>query len=122
RAYLQDAGTTALLFGREHYERLLRNARLLRTSVPESADALVENTRELITRHEHGGDVYIRPLTYKGAPNIRVQLTGLDDRLAIFTLPLGDYLPAGGIRVNVSGWQRVPDNAIPARGKISGSY
>ena len=122
RAYLQEDGSTSLLFGREHYERLLRNARLLRASVPESADALVEITRELITRNAHGGDVYIRPLIYKGAPNIRVQLTGLDDRLAIFTMPLGDYLPTGGIRVTVSGWQRVADNAIPARGKISGSY
>ena len=122
RAYLQEDGTTALLFGREHYERLLRNARLLRASVPESADTLVEITRDLIGRNEHPRDVYIRPLIYKGAPNIRVQLTGLDDRLAIFTMPLGDYLPTGGIRVTVSGWQRVADNAIPARGKISGSY
>ena len=122
RAYMQEDGSTALLFGREHYERLLRNARLVRASVPETADALVEITLDLIRRNAHGGDVYIRPLIYKSAPNIRVQLTGLDDRVAIFTMPLGDYLPTGGIRVTVSGWQRVSDNAIPARGKITGSY
>ena len=122
RAYLQDDGGTALLFVREHYERLLRNARLLRASVPESTDALVEITLDLLRRNAHGGDVYVRPLVYKSAPSIRVQLTGLDDRVAIFTMPLGDYLPTGGIRVTVSAWQRVADNAIPARGKISGSY
>jgi branched-chain amino acid aminotransferase len=122
RAYLQEDGSTALLFVREHYERLLRNARLLRASVPESADALVEITLDLLRRNAHGGDVYVRPLVYKSAPSIRVQLTGLDDRVAIFTMPLGDYLPTGGIRVTVSAWQRVADNAIPARGKISGSY
>ena len=122
RAYLQEDGSTALLFGLEHYERLLRNARLLRASVPESAPELVEITLDLLRRNAHGGDVYIRPLIYKSAPNIRVQLTGLDDRLAIYTMPLGDYLPTGGIRVTVSAWQRVSDNAIPARGKISGSY
>ena len=122
RAYLQEDGSTALLFGREHYERLLRNARLLRASVPENAEALLQITLDLLRRNAHGGDVYIRPLVYKSAPNIRVQLTGLDDRVAIFTMPLGDYLPTGGIRVSVSGWQRVSDNAIPARGKISGSY
>lgn len=122
RAYLQEDGSTALLFGREHYERLLRNARLLRAQVPESPEALVEITLDLVRRNAHGGDVYIRPLVYKSAPNIRVQLTGLDDRIAIFTMPLGDYLPTGGIRVTVSGWQRVNDNAIPARGKITGSY
>ena len=122
RAYRQDEGSTALLFGREHYERLLRNARLLRASVPETADDLVEITRDLLRRNEHIGDAYIRPLIYKSAPSIRVQLSGLGDRIGIFTMPLGDYLPTGGIRVAVSSWQRVNDNAIPARGKISGSY
>jgi branched-chain amino acid aminotransferase len=122
RAYLQEDGSTALLFGREHYERMLRNARLVRASVPETAGGLVEITRELLRRNGHGGDAYIRPIVYKAAPNIRVQLTGLDDRVTIFTMPLGDYLPTGGIRVTVSGWQRVSDNAIPARGKISGGY
>jgi len=122
RAYMQEDGSTALLFVREHYQRLLRNARLVRAEVPETAEALVEITLDLLRRNAHGGDVYIRPLIYKSAPNIRVQLTGLDDRVAIFTMPLGDYLPTGGIRVTISGWQRVSDNAIPARGKISGSY
>jgi branched-chain amino acid aminotransferase len=122
RAYRQADGSTAILFAREHYERMLRNARLVRASVPESADDLVEVTRELLRRNEHDGDAYIRPLVYKSARSIRVQLTGLDDRVAMFTMPLGDYLPTGGIRLTVSGWQRVSDNAIPARGKISGSY
>ena len=122
RAYRQEDGSSAILFAREHYERLLRNARLLRASVPESADVLVEITRDLLRRNAHDGDAYIRPLVYKSARSIRVKLTGLDDRIGIFTIPLGDYLPTGGIRVTVSGWQRVSDNAIPARGKISGSY
>lgn len=122
RAYRQADGTSAVLFAREHYERLLRNARLLRASVPESAGDLVEITRDLLRRNTHDGDAYIRPLVYKSARSIRVKLTGLDDRVALFTIPLGDYLPTGGIRVTVSGWQRVSDNAIPARGKISGSY
>jgi branched-chain amino acid aminotransferase len=101
---------------------MLRNARLLRASVPETADRLVEVTRELLRHNAHDGDVYIRPLVYKSARSIRVQLSGLDDRVAIFTMPLGDYVPTGGLRATVSGWQRVSDNAIPARGKISGSY
>ena len=122
RAYRQEDGTTAVLFGLEHYERLLRNARLLRASIPETADELLALTCELVARNEHDGDVYVRPLIYKGAHSIRVQLTGLEDRIGIFTMALGDYLPTGGIRVTVSGWQRVSDNAIPARGKISGSY
>ena len=122
RAYRQADGTMAILFAREHYERMLRNAKLVRATVPESATNLVEITRDLLRRNAHDGDAYIRPLVYKSARSIRVKLTGLDDRVAIFTIPLGDYLPTGGIRLTVSGWQRVSDNAIPARGKIVGSY
>ena len=122
RAYRQEGGTAALLFGLEHYQRLIRNARLLRASVPQTAEELVEITCDLLRRNAHSGDAYVRPLIYKSAPSIRVQLTGLEDRIGIFTIPLGDYLPTNGIRVTVSGWQRVSDNAIPARGKISGSY
>ena len=122
RAYRQEDGTTALLFGLEHYQRLIRNARLLRASIPQTAEELVEITCDLLRRNAHAGDAYIRPLVYKSAPSIRVQLSGLEDRIGIFTIPLGDYLPTNGIRVTVSGWQRVSDNAIPARGKISGSY
>jgi len=122
RAYRQADGSTAILFAHEHFERLLRNARLLRASVPESSNDLVEVTRDLLRRNAHDGDAYIRPLVYKSARSIKVKLTGLDDRITLFTIPLGDYLPTGGIRVTVSGWQRVSDNAIPARGKISGSY
>ena len=107
----------SILFGHEHYERMLRNARLLRASVPESADDLLEITLELLRRNEHDGDAYVRPIIYKSAHSIRVQLTDLEDRIGIFTIPLGDYLPTGGIRVTVSGWQRVSDNAIPARGQ-----
>ncbi len=122
RAYRQADGSTAILFALEHYERMLRNARLVRASVSESAADLVEITRDLLRRNAHDGDAYVRPLVYKSARSIRVKLTGLDDRIGIFTIPLGDYLPTGGIRLTVSGWQRVSDNAIPARGKISGSY
>ena len=89
---------------------------------PSRRRSCVEITLELLRRNAHEGDVYIRPLIYKSARSIRVKLTGLDDRVGIFTMPLGDYLPTGGIRLTVSGWQRVSDNAIPARGKISGSY
>jgi branched-chain amino acid aminotransferase len=122
RAYRQATGELALLFGPEHYDRLLRNARLLRASVSESSADLVAITRDLLRRNAHDGDAYVRPIVYKSAQSIRVQLSDLEDRVGIFTMALGDYLPTGGISVTVSGWQRVSDNAIPARGKIAGSY
>ncbi len=122
RAYRQADGGSALLLGLEHYERMVRNARLLRAAVSQRPGELVEITRELLRRNDHPGDSYVRPLIYKSARSIRLQLSDLEDRISIFTMPLGDYLPTGGIRVTISGWHRISDNAIPARGKIAGAY
>jgi branched-chain amino acid aminotransferase len=122
RAYRQSDGGLALLFGLEHYRRLLRNGRLLKASVSESAEDLVEITREMLRRNGEVTDLYIRPLLYKASASIRLQLSGMEDRIAIFSFPLGDYVPTDGLRVAFSAWQRVDDNALPARGKITGSY
>lgn len=122
RAYRQADGGLALLFGPEHYRRLLRNGRLLRANVSETAEELVEITCELLRRNGVLADLYVRPLLYKSAHSIRLQLTGLDDRITIFSFPLGDYVPTAGLNVGLSAWQRVNDNAVPARGKITGSY
>ncbi len=122
RAYRQDDGSLAILFALEHYRRLLRNGRLVRAAVPETAEDLVEITRDLLRRNGESADLYVRPLLYKSAQTVRLQLSGLDDRIAIYSFPLGDYVSTEGLRVAVSAWQRVNDNAMPARGKITGSY
>ncbi|HET7677979.1 MAG TPA: branched-chain amino acid transaminase [Candidatus Limnocylindrales bacterium] len=122
RAYRQDDGGTAILLALEHYQRLLRNARLIRAQVQESAEELLEVTRELLRRNAHDSDVYIRPLLFKASPTIRLQLTGLEDRIAIFSFPMGGYVRTEGLRVAMSAWQRINDNAIPARGKVTGGY
>ena len=41
----------------------------------------------------------------------------------IFGVPFGQYIDTeGGIRAQVTTWRRTDDNAIPARGKITGAY
>jgi len=122
RAYRQADGGLAALLLREHYERFLRNGRLLRSHPAESVEDLVEITTELLRRHGTAEDLYIRPILYKSARSLRLQLSGLQERVAIYTFPMGDYVPTTGLRVSISGWQRVNDNSIPARGKITGSY
>ena len=43
--------------------------------------------------------------------------------VTIFGVPFGKYIDTeGGIRAQVSTWRRTDDNAIPARGKITGAY
>jgi branched-chain amino acid aminotransferase len=40
----------------------------------------------------------------------------------MYSFPLGAYLPTGGLAARTASWRRISDDAIPARGKITGAY
>jgi branched-chain amino acid aminotransferase len=124
RGYLDQDGETINIFRlREHAARLLRSAKLLRMELPHDVDSLVETVLELTRRNAPAGDVYYRPLVYKSSVQLTPRLKGIDDELAIYMMPMGDYLPRHrGQKVIVSSWTRITDNIIPARGKITGGY
>ncbi len=107
---------------REHYERWRVNARILKMAIPFTAKELCELTGELIVRNHFRCDLYIRPLVYKSREGIGVHF-GPESEFAIVALPFGVYIDSShGLRVGVSSWRRIEDNAIPARGKICGAY
>jgi branched-chain amino acid aminotransferase len=90
---------------------------------PFSAEDLAEITLRLLLKEGWREDVYIRPLAYKANAGIGVRLHGLTDEITIFSLPFGRYIQKEeGAHVTFSSWRRVDDNAIPARGKLSGAY
>jgi branched-chain amino acid aminotransferase len=124
RGYWNDDLEELFVFRiRDHFRRLLDSARLLLMSVPYSVEELAEITVDLLRKEGWRQDVYIRPLAYKADEGIGVRLHGLTDGLTIFSLPFGRYIEREeGATVTFSSWRRVDDNAIPARGKISGSY
>ncbi len=106
-----------------HYERLLRSCRLLMISLPYSVEKLGELTVELLRREGFREDAYVRPIAYKASEVIGVRLHNLEDDLAMFAVPFGKYIEKEeGADAAVSSWRRVDDNAVPARGKITGSY
>jgi branched-chain amino acid aminotransferase len=106
-----------------HYERIHASARLLMMEVRQSPEELAEITVELLRRDGLREDVYLRPIVYKSSESIGVRLHNLDADITIFGVPFGQYIDTeGGIRAQVSSWRRTDDNAIPARGKITGAY
>ena len=106
-----------------HYERLLRSARLLLMELRHTAQDLADATVEMLRRDGLREDVYVRPIVYKSSEIIGVRLHNLDCDVTIFGVPFGQYIDTeGGIRAQVSSWRRTDDNAIPARGKITGAY
>ena len=118
-----DQGKTFIFRPREHFERLLQGAKVLRMSIPHDADALADLTVELVERNEFREDLYLRPLAYKSEPKVaNLKLHEIDDDLAILAVPLGRYLASDVIRCVTSTWRRVEETMIPPRLKISGLY
>ncbi len=122
RAYWNERrGTLQVLKLREHYERFEKSCRMLRIDLPHTVDELCELTLEILRRNAPREDTYIRPLAYKSAASVGVKLD-VEEELSIFTVPMGNYVELTGLRCCVSSWRRTPDTAIPARGKLTGSY
>jgi len=105
-----------------HYRRFLDSCRLLRIDPGKGLDELVAITRDLLRRGDVRTDAYIRPIAFKASQVIKVGLSHFRDAFGIYYLPMGDYLPTGGLSLQVSPWQRISDNAIPSRSKTTGSY
>jgi branched-chain amino acid aminotransferase len=107
---------------REHFERMRDNCRLLRIELPGDSAMLSEVTLELLRKNEFRTDVYIRPLAYKAARSIKVALHDLRSGFGMFAFPIGAYLPTSGLAARTATWRRTSDDAIPARGKLTGAY
>lgn len=107
----------------DHFTRLLGSSKMLRMELPYTPADLVGHLTAYLRHEGLRQDCYIRPLIYKSTPTVGVRLHDLDDQLAIFAIPFGQYMEKEeGMHVTVSSWRRIDDNAIPARGKIAGAY
>ncbi|MFQ5923391.1 MAG: branched-chain amino acid transaminase [Anaerolineales bacterium] len=107
----------------DHYERLLNSGRLLCSENTYTTEGLRDITFELLRKEGLTEDCYIRPLLYKSDEIIGVKLHDLTDEISIVAVPFGKYVQSDtGAHVTFSSWRRVDDNAMPARGKISGAY
>jgi branched-chain amino acid aminotransferase len=124
RAYWNDEkGTLYGLFLREHMERIRRNAGILLMEGLPSVDELVDLAVQTASRNGLREDLYIRPSFYKSTRAVGVRLHHLDHDLVIFTVPFGNYIDVDkGVRLMTSSWRRNADEALPARGKITGGY
>lgn len=108
---------------REHYERLLRSAKVMWMKSPYNIDEYCLITKELLQKNNYRTDAYIRPTLYKSSIKVGPTLTDNEDSFLIFTTPFGNYFSAeDGLKLCVSNWRRTSDNAIPPRAKVSGAY
>ena len=121
--YNKDDGQLYAFRVKEHYERLLRSAKVMWMKSPYTLEEYCKITCDLLKKNEYRTDVYIRPTLYKSYIKVGPTLTDNEDSFLIFTTPFGDYFDAdAGLKLCVSSWRRTSDNAIPPRAKVSGAY
>ena len=124
RGYWNDEKKKLFVFRPlDHYERFLNSCRMMCMEIQHTPESLTELTLELLRKDAYEQNIYIRPLAYKAEEGIGVRLHDLKEDLTIFAMPFEIYIKNDtAAHVTISSWRRIDDNAIPARGKISGAY
>ena len=118
-----DEGKLLVFRLTDHVRRLHESARLLRMNLAISEAATARAVLDLLRAEGLHEDCYIRPLAFYSDEVIGVRMHGLHPTLGIVALPFGLYIEkAEGAHCTVSSWRRPESNAIPSRGKITGSY
>jgi branched-chain amino acid aminotransferase len=107
----------------DHYKRFLGSANILGCKLPYTHADLKKITLDLIKKNKPKTNAYFRPFAYVGNTELGPNLANITLDFALYMIPLEEYMPLGkGLSLVVSAWQRISDNAIPSRGKISGGY
>jgi branched-chain amino acid aminotransferase len=107
----------------DHYRRFLDSARMLGMTLPLDAGQLAAAVTDLLKKEGFREDCYVRSLAFYADETVGVRLHDLTPEISIVSMPYGRYIDKEeGAHATISSWRRVDDNAIPARGKIVGSY
>ena len=109
----------------EHIERLFNSARILDMKIPYSNQEIVEATKKLVL-DQNIKDGYIRPFAWRGSEmmGVSAQNTKINVAIAIWDWPtyFDPTLKSKGIKLNISKWQRPPQNSSPWQSKAAGLY
>ena len=109
----------------EHIERLFNSARILDMKIPYSNQEIVEATKKLVS-DQNIKDGYIRPFAWRGSEmmGVSAQNTKINVAIAIWDWPtyFDPTLKLKGIKLNISKWQRPPQNSSPWQSKAAGLY
>ena len=92
-------------------------------ALPLDVGQLTEAVKDLLRKEGFREDCYARSLAFYADETVGVRLHDLTPEISIVSMPYGRYIDKEeGAHATISSWRRGDDNAIPARGKIVGSY
>lgn len=121
----EDKKTINLFRLSDHYERLEASSKIMgfnNFAIEWPYRRFKSVLIELLKRNQVNESVLIRATFFIDELLAGTKINGLSTSLSVFIYPLKPLHPPGGIDVCVSSWQRLADNALPARAKVNGSY
>jgi branched-chain amino acid aminotransferase len=104
----------------EHSNRLLKSAALMHLDVDYSAIEIAEAT-EVILEKNNLKNAYVRPLIWRGAESLGAYNPILTTNLVIFVQESNPSFK-NGLRLVVTPWKKVSENAMPPQSKSSAHY
>ncbi|HEY5983328.1 MAG TPA: branched-chain amino acid transaminase [Anaerolineales bacterium] len=108
-----------------HVRRLFDSCRIMRMSLPYTAEELASAILETVRRNGLRSG-YIRPLAYKGVGPIALDARSAPTEVAIFAFEFGPYLGRSaleeGVDVMVSSWRRATPDTLASMAKAGGNY
>ncbi len=122
RGYVR--GDSVRLFRlRDHYARLVDAVKIMGWDCELSFEMFSKAIRTLIVANQPTSDFYIRPLILTESEELRLNYEPLKFDLAIYLVPFGSLFdPDRGLKLKISNWKRLSDDAIPTQAKAGGSY
>ncbi|SCM72212.1 branched-chain amino acid transaminase [Desulfovibrio sp. 86] len=125
RAYACADGTSAVFRLEDHCKRMLNSAKILRLSLPLTAEELVAACIETLKANELA-EGYVRPLSFVGHGEMGVYPGNNPVQTIVATWPWGAYLGAEalekGIRIKTSTFARSHVNTCMSKAKAAGNY
>jgi branched-chain amino acid aminotransferase len=110
---------------KDHFERLVNSSKIMEfTDLLNDWDLkrFTDTMCELVEKNKIQTDCLVRVAVYVDDNLKGTRMLGLKHQLSAFVYTDDPLLPSDGAKVCVSSWLRTPDNSIPSRAKINGSY
>jgi branched-chain amino acid aminotransferase len=109
----------------EHYVRLVNSAKIMDLDSFARQwpyEKFQDTMLELLRRNSIKEDALVRVTVFVDELIAGTKIHGLKNSMSAYVYPMGEILPLTGAHVCVSSWTRNPDNSIPSRAKVNGSY
>jgi len=122
RGHIRD-GVARVFRLQDHHQRLMRSMQIMGWDFEISFEDFKKTLQDLIIRNQPTGDFYIRPFVFSDTEMLQLNYSKLTFHLGIYMVAFGPLFdPEKGLKMKISPWKKIADDAIPTKAKAGGCY